>query len=81
MVSQLPFRMARRASQALRIALLSACAVAWGSAGIGCGGGSDSNACADACIAAVQACQKQYCPPGNICICDGGNACLKRCYG
>ena len=71
---------ARSFSLALRVAVVLAAAVTWGSAGVGCGG-SDSNACADKCVEAVKACQAKPCPPNSICQCVGGEACLKQCYG
>ena len=75
----------RRQSAALavvRALVLASGAAAWGSAGVGCGGGG-SNACADACVAAQRACQERArtdCPRGSVCLCEGGEACLKRCF-
>ena len=58
-----------------RLFLALAAVAAAGSAGVGCGGGSD---CVDACAKRCQDEAKNNCPRGRFCICDA-TPCFKAC--
>ena len=69
-------RAMRITSICARLLLLSAAAIAWGSAGIGCGGGGED--CVHACQARCEDEAKNNCPPGRICFCNS-TPCFKSC--
>lgn len=65
-------------SRVLRVLLIVSSVAAWGTAGVGCGGGG--NAACDACMDALAQCKAKCNQINSGCICNA-TVCAKPCSG